>query len=131
MKHKTFILSLLFLCVFLIGCGPQSNNRKSIDDLVDHFKQAGLHVGQKSDKLAVFIGASDGTGLDIDGSQVEFYKFDIDVPVQKAALDKYHKDGWFEIMGTKFYVIVNGSFMLLIDNEHSKWNEIEKAFQSF
>ena len=131
MNTQTIIAVLV--CLLLPACGKtdaKKNNSKRISDLVEHFKASGLDVGERSEKLAPFISASDGTGLKIAGKEIEFYKFDLDVPVQKAALDKYSREG-VEMMGKNFPIVTNGSFALFVMEDHPKWSQIREAFVSF
>ncbi len=107
-----------------------SNNSKAINDLIEHFASYGLEIGEKQEKIAAFIGAIDGTGLVIDGESIEFYKYDVDVPVQKKLLEKYATEG-MDVFGKKVVLIRNGAFILYPDEEHAKWKQILEAFNEF
>jgi len=108
-----------------VSSGP-TNNRKHIEDVISHFKADGISVSGKSEKLAGIIGASDGCGVDVGGSQFEIYQFDVDVPVQKNLIDKYEKEG---LQGDP--VIRNGSFILLPNEKDPLWAKVAASFKSF
>ena len=133
MKKALIIISLI-TCLYISACSTASkNNNKRVDDLVEKFKSSEIKVDKQTQMLAPFIGASEGVALETTGviQSVEFYKFDVDIPSQKAALEKYSREGGFEVMGTKYPVIINGTFMLLIKPKHPKWSSIEKVFLAF
>ena len=125
-----FVSSALMLCL-LPACGKShGNNGKSIADLVKFLGEKSVVVSEQNQMLAPLIGASSGSGMKISGEVIEVYKFDADVPAQKSLLEKY-RSGGFEVMGEKQPVIVNGSFMLLVDEKHPAWEKIKSAFLVF
>ena len=87
-----------------------------LQEVVDHFRAAGLEVGARSPRYAGMMGAVDGFGLEIAGDEVEIYLFDSAAAdenlagrlVEAAETGKFH----FEMMGMDIPVVMNGDIML-------------------
>ena len=122
------IVGVIFFCPTILFA--ESNNKKTIDDLIAHYKKSGFQFTVNKDKIAAFIGAMSGVSLKIEGKGVEFYKYDTDVPVQKNLIEKYSKDG-IDIMGKHLDLIQNGSFVLFSETKHPSWDKILEAFKKF
>jgi hypothetical protein len=112
-RCSTYIVLVLIL--FLGGCGADNRN-KTIDDLIDYFKQNEI-AGVRKEKIFAVIGAIDGCAYRGDNFSIEIYKFN--------DKDKFEN---FPEMTFK-----NGYFVMLIHKpkEGNLREKIVKLFRDF
>ncbi len=123
-------LSAVFMLCLLTACSV-SNNDKSITDIIGHFKESGLNVGKVSSKFSQMVMASDGAGIEIDGREVEIYKYDLNKADQKLTLEKIKKENKIELMGIVVSAKVNGSFVMINYSEHPQQAKLIDIFMNF
>lgn len=128
---KIFTRSILLICLFICGCSSGNNNDKIMPDLINHFKSSGLNVGAISPKNYQMVMASDGVGIEINRSEIEIYKYDINKPEQKMNLDKIKQENKAEFMGIAVPAKVNGSFVMLNYHDHPNQSAVIDAFMKF
>ncbi len=113
----------------LLGETP---SKVSLTGVLDYFKKNGLNIGGKTVKAASMIGAKDGFGISINGSNVEIYEFDPNSKDELAVANlKAAKDGYIEIVGIKFNVVLNGNIILVGYDEHPDKDKIVELFKKY
>ena len=127
---KTILLTtcLLFIYTSIVAL---PNNDKTIKDLVNYLKNSGLVVSSEEDFWYMLAGANDGKRLTIEGDTIEIYKYDTDVPKQKEILDDIKKKGKIIAMDMSMPVVVNGTFVLYVTEEHPAKQKIIEIFNIF
>lgn len=128
--HKIYIMFILLICLVICGCSS-GNNDKKISTLVNHFKSSGLSIGTISPKHYQMVMASEGAGIEINGREIEIYKYDINKPEQKMNLDKIKKENKVEFMGLVIPAKINGSFVMLNYHDHPNQSVVIDAFMKF
>lgn len=101
---------------------------KTLEELVEHFKQSGFNIGDKTKKAPEMIGASEGFGIEVDGEDIEIYQYELD----SEDLDEIKSNGEYEMEGFgPFPAVANGNFVLISHEEHSETEKITTTFESF
>ncbi|MFS1519693.1 hypothetical protein V1503_25025, partial [Bacillus sp. SCS-151] len=111
----------------------ESNESKGLPELVEHFRSQGFEMGEVTKKAYEMLGAVDGFGVEANGTQIEFYEYDIENATEetKANLDNGRSSGTMSMDGFSFSVVVNGDFILINHDEHPEQDKIVEAFNSF
>jgi hypothetical protein len=137
MAKKSFFEAVLrtvgipgLVLVFSLVLGSCANSEVGIDDLLQ-FMSNELKVSDMTAKQASAIGASDGYGVELDGSRVEIYKFDMKDEGQKTIINKTKKTNTLSILGSEIPVIVNGSFILFGYAQHPQKDKVVKSFKNY
>lgn len=134
MKAKSFtsVFVIVAICLFVVfACSKGNNNNKTINDLIGHFTASGLKVGNLNEKFVDMISAESGTGLDINGIEIEVYKFDMNKAASINRLNSIKQSGQLEVAGFKVPVLVKDSFILCGHTNHPLKEVIIKSFMSF
>ena len=69
--------------------------------------------------------------MTVGGRELGVYKYDTGLEVQKKRISRIEDDGFIYIVGLKYPVLVNGSFVMIGAHSHPQKTEIVKAFNSF
>ena len=67
----------------------------------------------------------------IEGREVAFYKYDLNLSKQRRKLEHIKETGVLYISGIPFEAEVNGSFVMIDHATNLKKKELIKAFRSF
>ena len=121
---------LLFSILFLSAC-DKANNHLTLGNVSDHFAQCGLKVESVQPLEPGVLKASSAMSVMIEGKEIAIYKYDTGLEVQKKRISRIADDGFIYIVGLKYPVMVNGSFVMIGAHSHPKKTEIVKAFNSF
>ena len=121
---------LLFSIFFLSAC-DKTNNHLTLGNVSDHFAQCGLKVESVQPLEPGVLKASSAMSVTIEGKEIAIYKYDTGLDVQKKRVSRISEDGFIYIVGLKYPVMVNGSFVMIGAHSHPKKAEIVKAFNSF
>lgn len=143
-RFKT-VLAFTFLAGLFLACGgedapankdelssgAQAANGKTLYDLVDHFKQAGIPVTGIKKRLYDRLGAADGFAMTIADKPVEIYLFQASDSDQTAQLKNYESNGITLSADFTLQPIIRGEFLLLPAELNPHWNDIKSAFDTF
>lgn len=121
---------LLFSVLFLSAC-DRNNNHLTLGNLSDHFVKCGLKVESVQPVEPAVLKASSAMAMTIGGRELGVYKYDTGLEVQKKRISRIEDDGFIYIVGLKYPVLVNGSFVMIGAHSHPQKTEIVKAFNSF
>jgi hypothetical protein len=121
---------LLFSILFLSAC-DKANNHLTLGNLSDHFVDCGLKVDSIQPVEPGILKASSSMAMSIEGKEIGIYKYDTGLDVQKKRVSRIADDGFIYIVGLKYPVLVNGSFVMIGAHNHPRKTEIIKAFNSF
>jgi len=123
---------LISFCVlfFAAGC-DRENNHLTIDDLIKHFEKSGLKIESVSPLRADTIKAENAAAIRISGREIGVYKYDVNIAKEKVKIEKIQENGHVYIIGLKYPVIVNGSFILMDYERNPSKDKIVEAFESF
>lgn len=127
---KKSILSVFLTAVLAGGCAVH-NNHLTPEDFARHLVDSGVPVRQAQRLSPDPFRANEALAIDIDGQEIGIYKFNQDTDLQRRRLEKIREEGCTYIIGTKYPVVVHGSFMLLGVEKNPRKKEILKAFKSF
>jgi uncharacterized protein YecT (DUF1311 family) len=130
-KIIEMLVRVLFVVFILSGCGKTGPDTRTIDGLIEHFKQSGLMVTGKSGKSAEMLGASEGAGIEIFGKGVEVYRYDVAKEAQKLTLEKIAKEKSITFFSIVAPAKLNGGFVMIGYDEHPEKEKILKAFESW
>lgn len=121
---------LLFSVLFLSAC-DKANNHQLVGNVSDHFARCGLKVESIQPLEPGVLKASSAMSVMIDGKEIAIYKYDTALSVQRKRISRIEDDGFIYIVGLKYPVMVNGSFVMIGAHSHPQKAEIVKAFNSF
>lgn len=121
---------LLFSILLLSGC-DKANNHLTLGNLSDHFARCGLKVESVQPLEPGVLKATSAMAVTISGKEIGIYKYDTGLDVQKKRIARIADDGFIYIVGLKYPVMVNGSFVMIGAHSHPQKTEIVKAFNSF
>ena len=121
---------LLFSVLFLSAC-DKANNHQLVENVSDHFARCGLKVESIQPLEPGVLKASSAISVMIDGKEIAIYKYDTALSVQRKRISRIEDDGFSYIVGLKYPVMVNGSFVMIGAHGHPQKAEIVKAFNSF
>ena len=130
-KIIEMLVGVLFVVFTLSGCGKTEPDTRTIDGLIEHFKQSDLIVTGKSGKSAEMIGASEGAGIEIFGKDIEVYRYDVAKEAQKLTLEKIAKEKSITVFSIVAPAKLNGGFVMIGYDEHPEKEKILKAFESW
>jgi len=132
------VLSVLCKCIpavllsaVLCSCATVDNNNRTMIDAITHFDDSGLKAERIYPALADMIKAEAGAVLILDGQRFEIYKYNMNIPEQREKIERIRRNGEITIVGFKYKVLVNGSFMLLNYQGHPREADIIEAFENF
>lgn len=100
-------------------------------DLYRHFQKNGIVIQTRQPLVSDAVAAEKGVALKIAGRQIGIYKYNIKSKKQIKKLKKINEQGLVYIIGKKFPVVVNGSFVMIDWKKNKKAEEIKDAFVSF
>jgi hypothetical protein len=88
------IIFVVMLSAFLFGCGNSRDDKQlTIESFTEVLESNEIYVGEKSDKWYALLMATDGYGIDVNGSQIEVYQFDYHYSIWKRCYRKMEKRG--------------------------------------
>ncbi len=99
---------------------------RELEQMVNHFKNAGLQIGEYHEKSYEIIGASAGFGLEVEGQEIELYYYDpnkTDQEVLDNLKNKHNPDATFAI-------VINGYYELALAL-HPEQERIIEVFMSY
>ena len=129
--HAALAMSaLLFTVLFAAGC-DKNNNHLNLKNVTDHFVACGLKVEQVQPIEPGVLKATSAMAMTIGGKDIGIYKYDVSLDVQKKRIARISDEGFIYIVGLKYPVMVNGSFVMVGAHSHPQKTEIVKAFNSF
>lgn len=145
-RRSLFLIVVLIMVFAVTGCGSDDAKEDAgLDDLlqdadkrikegvevtpemkrlVDHFKKAGLKIGEYHPKLYEMAGASAGFGLEVEGDDIEIYYFD------PAKTDEETINRLKESHKPEGPSVLNGDYQLFIIM-HPEQEKIIEVFMSF
>lgn len=123
-------LASLLSVLFLAACAT-ANNHLTLGNAGDHFSSCGLKVESVQPIEPGVLKASSAMAMTISGKEIGVYKYDTTLEVQKKRISRIADDGFIYIVGLKYPVVVNGSFVMVGAHAHPRKAEIIKAFNSF
>ena len=97
-----------------------------LERMVNHFRDAGLQIGEYTEKSYEMIGASAGFGLEVEGGDIELYYYDpnqTDAEVLNNLENKHNPDATFAI-------VINGNYELALAL-HPEQEKVIEVFESF
>jgi len=124
-------VTLLFFSILFLSACDKANNHLTLGNVSDHFAQSGLKVESVQPLEPGVLKASSAMSVMIEGKEIAIYKYDTGLEVQKKRISRIADDGFIYIVGLKYPVMVNGSFVMIGAHSHPKKTEIVKAFNSF
>ncbi|PKM68651.1 MAG: hypothetical protein CVU95_03355 [Firmicutes bacterium HGW-Firmicutes-2] len=142
-KVIVFGLVLVLVLVVLSGCNgnkkdvavesqetPEATGNiqiySELEQMVNHFRSAGLETGQYQEKNHEIIGATAGLGLEIEGGDIELYYYDpdkTDADVLDTLENKHNPDATYAI-------VINGYYELAVAL-HPDQERIIEIFMSY
>lgn len=125
-----FILFSLCAIIFAGGC-EKENNHLSINDLIRHFEKCGLKIESVTSLRSDTIKAEDAAAIKISGREIGVYKYDVNIAKEKTKIEKIEENKFVYIIGLKYPVIVNGSFVLMDYERNPSKDKIIEAFEKF
>lgn len=131
---RIIYIAFLAVSIFLVGCSPKVDTR-TIDGLMEHFRNSGLVITGKTEQMAEVIGAigaAEGTGVGVYGQSIAIYRFDTTNTAQSQSLEKITKAGIVTILGSiALPAQTNGSFIITGYQDHPEKQKILDAFKSW
>lgn len=99
---------------------------RELEQMVNHFRSAGLEIGQYHEKNYEIIGATAGLGLEIEGGDIELYYYDPDKADSDIldTLENKHKPD------ATYAIVINGYYELAVAL-HPEQERIIEVFMSF
>ncbi|MDF1618049.1 hypothetical protein [Petrocella sp. FN5] len=97
-----------------------------LEQMVDHFRGAGLKIGQYEEKNYGIIGATSGFGLEVEGGNIELYYYDpdeTDSDILDALENKHNPDATYAI-------VINGYYELALAL-HPEQERIIEVFMNY
>lgn len=126
-----FFISLFFCAMIFAGGCEKENNHLTIDDLIAHFDKCGLKIENVSPLRSDTIKAEAAAAIRISGREIGVYKYDLNIAKEKVKIEKIQENGHVYIIGLKYPVIVNGSFVLMDYERNPSKDKIIEAFEKF
>lgn len=131
-----FVLTATVGLLLLSGCnsifGPaKSNNDKTINDLIDHFRDDGLKIDAVVPFPRAITRCKATAGIKISGVMVGVFQFDKRRQKAAAKIDKFEEQGFVYISGNQYPALVNGSFLIIGYHENPQRELLIKSFESF
>lgn len=123
-------LSVSVILLFSTGC-EKENNHLTLNDLLNHFEKCGIQIETIKPLKSDIIKAESGLSLKIGGREVGIYKYDLNKLKEREKIEKITQEGYVYIIGLKYPVKVNGSFVLIDFEKNPSRDAIVKAFESF
>jgi hypothetical protein len=132
-KNIFFALFLISIVIFSSGCRTtqSNNNDKNIWDMVEHFIDSDIKIESMQPLSIAPMNCSQAVALKIAGRQIGIYKYNTRWKKAQKRLKELDENGYVFILGKKFNVLVNGSFVLMDYNQNKEEGKIVKAFDSF
>lgn len=132
MSKIRLLFAILLLHLFVAGCRNSQfdNNYLTLMDVTGHLMESGIRI-EEVQELMPFFEADSAVSLQIAGSQIGIYKYNVVLPAQKRRIEDIASKGYVFVEGLKFPVLVNGTFMLLGYEKNPERDRIIQAFSSF
>lgn len=124
-----FVIFTLILSV-LCGCKSYNNNHRTVMDAANFFIDNGIPV-DVIQPLYPYFDSEIAVSLKIEGKEIGIYKYNINVPKQRARLKHIEGTKCVYVEGMKYPVLVNGTFMLLGYEVNPRRDSIIEIFESF
>ena len=114
--------------------------QRILNELVEHFVESGLEVGERSMRGYSMMGAVAGFGVEIEGGEVELYLYDRENADEDLLenLNKAEESGkfLFAAMGMEIPVVINGDIMMTglefgSFYKHPAYDEVVDTFMKF
>lgn len=99
---------------------------KELEQMINHFRSAGLEIGEYEEKKYEIIGATAGFGLEIEGGYTELYYYDpekADSDILDSLEDKHNPEAAYAF-------VINGYYELSLAH-HPQQERIIEVFMSF
>ncbi|MDH2423740.1 hypothetical protein [Cobetia amphilecti] len=119
------LMKSLFIITILSIAPPVLAEDLEIKDYFELLEKNGYTIGRTQEKYYQFLMAVDGYGVDVDGSMIEVYQFDLTIKTGQLALEKLEDNGF---MGSGF--VINNNLALAKKKKHPKWNDLKRIFLS-
>lgn len=98
-----------------------------LDDVVAHFENDGFEIGEKTEKVAEMVGATDGFGIALDGTDIELYLYDDD----SEDLEEIKENNEYDMDGFVFPALANGNIVIINYDEHPDEDDVVDAFNGY
>lgn len=127
------IFCLLTVSFLLSSCLSfhKDNNHLTLADLLKHFKDKGVEIETVRPMRADTVKASNGAAVKIAGREIGIYKYNKGIRKQEQKLEWIIENDCVYIVGLKYPVKVNGSFVMIDFEKNPKKDKIIEAFESF
>ncbi len=122
MKLNTILIGIVLM---LFSTSSFSENQIEIQDYLNTLTKQGFTLGKKQQKMYQLLMASNGFGIEVNGSNIEIYEFDTSITSGKKALEKIKKEGF---MGKG--LIVHKNLAVMKKKKHKDWKRIKEIFSS-
>jgi hypothetical protein len=134
-RWATWALGLLLLVVVALVVFKQlgfvaSQQHRTIEELVAHFRSAGLATGPLQE-MQDDLGAARRARVEVAGQTVDILVFDMDDVGQAARLDQIRQTGSLRIDGAQQPILVNGNFLLAGYADHPQLSLVTRSFHGF
>jgi hypothetical protein len=138
-KMVTAFLLILSMGVIFTACGSKTvtttdkDGKTGLDRLVSYFQDNGLIIGEKYEKAYSMVGAKGGFALEVEGSKIELYQFDLENATDEAKqmLDSAKTNGKTSFFGTELNAISNNDLLLINYDDNSQKDKIIELFKKF
>ena len=98
-----------------------------LQTVVTHFEEAGYDMGDQTFKAYEMVGATGGFGIEVDGSEIEFYLYEEGA----AELEALRTEGQFDMDGFTVPGELNGRVAMMAHEDHSDKEGIVAVFHEY
>lgn len=122
------------LMTVLSGCYVQRrNNSADISELLDHLVASGIPVESVQMVSADIVGAREAVAVKIkdNPNEIGIYRYDLKRADDSKKMDFAVENGFIYIHGSKYPVLINGSFMIIGYEKNSLKHELIAALDTF
>ena len=122
------------LTMVISGCYVQrQNNSASIRELLDHLVASGIPVESVQMTDADIVGAREAVAVKFRDNprEIGIYRYDLKRTDDCKKMDFAVENGFIYIHGSKYPVLVNGSFMILGYEKNTLKHELIAAMDTF
>jgi hypothetical protein len=103
----------------------KDKKKLKLEALEKSLKKKGFEIGEKTEKMHGMIKANDGHGFEVSGETIEVYEYNTGITSGKKAINEMVEKG---VMGQK--VIRNNNLLLVVKDDHPKWDAIKQTFKN-
>lgn len=121
------------ICVFLFllcGCAVENNHLKP-EDFADCLRRNNISVDAVHPVQPDQIRATSACAVNVGGSEIGVFKYDIASSVQRKRLDRIAQTRKVFFIGMPFYAYVHGSFVFVGLDKCKQKHEVIKAIKQF